>query len=117
MTKRRVEPILWLMFSGGGALTAVFLPILVLLFGVAIPLRWVTRPDHEHVLAIAAHPLTLLFLLGLFVFALMHAAHRLRYALYDGLQLKQLKAPIAVLCYGGAILGSVASVRVLWTLA
>ena len=35
MTKRRVEPFVWLMFSAGGVVAAVFLPVLVLLFGLA----------------------------------------------------------------------------------
>ena len=117
MTRRRIEPIVWLLFSGGGALTAMFLPILVLLFGLAIPLGWIARPTHEHLLAVTGHPLTLLFLLALFTLALVHSAHRFRYTLYDGLQLKHLKQPIAVLCYGTAVLGSFASVLVLWTLA
>lgn len=116
MTKRRVEPILWLLFSGGGVLAAVFLPILILLLGLAIPLGWTGRPDHEHLLAVTSHPLTLLFLLVFFVLVLFHWAHRFRYTLYDGLQLKHLEAPIAVLCYGGAILGSVAALIVLLTL-
>ena len=38
MTKRHIEPILWLLFSAGGVAAAVFLPILVVLFGLAIPL-------------------------------------------------------------------------------
>jgi fumarate reductase subunit D len=117
MTKRRIEPILWLLFSGGGVLAAVFLPILVLLFGLAFPLGWVTPPDHAHLLGVASHPLTLLFLFVLFVLLLSHWAHRFRYTLYDGLQLKRLRAPIAVLCYGGAVLGSLASLLVLWTVA
>lgn len=116
MTKRRPEPILWLLFSGGGVLAAVFLPILILLFGLAIPLGWMARPDHEHLLAVTSHPLTLLFLFVLFVLVLFHWAHRFRYMLYDGLQLKHLKGPIAVLCYGGVILGSTASLLVLWAL-
>lgn len=116
MTKRRVEPILWLMFSGGGALTAMSLPILVLLFGLAIPMGWVSRPGHEHMLAVAGHPLTMLLLLVLLVLALMHWAHRFRYTLYDGLQLKKLKGPIGALCYGGAVIGSIASVLVLLSL-
>ena len=40
MTRRRVEPLVWLMFSAGGVLAAVFLPILILLFGLAFPLGW-----------------------------------------------------------------------------
>jgi fumarate reductase subunit D len=117
VTKRRIEPILWLLFSGGGVMVAVFLPVLVLLFGLAFPLGWMAPPDHEDLLAVVSHPLTLLFLLVLFVLALFHWAHRFRYTLYEGLQLKRLQRPIAVLCYGGAVLGSLVSALVLWTAA
>ena len=45
--------------------------------------------------------------------ALFHGAHRFRYTLYDGLQIKK-KRTVAVLCYGAAIVGSVAALAVLW---
>ena len=51
-------------------------------------------------------------LLGLFVLMLVHSAHRFRYTLYDGLQIKR-KRTVAVLCYGAAVVGSVAAVAVL----
>jgi fumarate reductase subunit D len=94
----------------------VFLPSLALLFGLAFPLGWISRPDHEHLLAVVGHPLTLVFLLGLFVLLLVHSAHRFRYTLYDGLQVK-MKRTVAVLCYGAAVVGSVAAVAVLWMAA
>ena len=112
MTRRRVEPLVWLMFSAGGVLAAVFLPILVLLFGLAFPLGWLDAPDHEHLLAVISHPVTLVVLLGLFVLMLVHSAHRFRYTLYDGLQVKK-KRTVAVLCYGTAIVGSIATLAVL----
>jgi fumarate reductase subunit D len=114
MTKRRVEPLVWLMFSAGGVLAAVFLPILALLFGLVFPLGWVSPPDHEHLLAVLGNPLTLVVLLVMFVLLLVHSAHRFRYTLYDGLQVK-MKRTIAVVCYGAAAIGSVAAVVVLWT--
>ena len=43
----------------------------------------------------------MLVLLGLFVVLLVHSAHRFRYTLYDGLQIKA-KGLTALLCYGGA---------------
>ena len=46
-------------------------------------------------------------MLGFCVLALFHWAHRFRYTLYDGLQLKRLERPINVFCYGGALVGSV----------
>jgi fumarate reductase subunit D len=106
MTKRRIEPLVWLAFSGGGVIAATVLPILVFLFALAFPLGWVDPPDHEHLGAIVGHPLTFLVLLGLFVVLLVHAAHRFRYTLYDGLQVKH-QILVALLCYGGAAVISV----------
>ena len=116
MTRRRVEPLVWLMFSAGGVLASVFLPILVLLFGLAFPLGWLDRPDHGHLLAVVGHPVTFVVLLGSAVLMLVHSAHRFRYTLYDGLQIKK-KRTVAVLCYGAAIVGSAAMFAVLWTAA
>ncbi|MET0524275.1 MAG: fumarate reductase subunit D [Nocardioides sp.] len=105
MTARRIEPLVWLMFSGGGVLAAVFLPVLVFLFAFAFPLGWITPPSHAHLLSVAGNPLTVIVLMGLFTVLLVHSAHRFRYTLYDGLQIKA-KGTIAVLCYGGAIVGA-----------
>lgn len=116
MTRRRVEPLVWLMFSAGGVLAAVFLPSLIFLFGLAFPLGWIDRPDHEHLLAVLSHPLAFVVVLGLFVLMLVHSAHRFRYTLYDGLQIKK-KRTVAVLCYGAAIAGSLAALAALWTAA
>ena len=86
--KFRVEPFLWLAFSGGGVMAAIFLPVLVFLFALAFPLGWIDPPDHAHLAAVVGHPITFLVLLGIFVMMLIHAAHRFRYTLYDGLQIK-----------------------------
>ena len=112
MTRRRVEPLVWLMFSAGGVLAAVFLPSLILVFGLALPLGWLDPPEHEDVLAVVGHPLTFVVLLGMFVLMLVHSAHRFRYTLYDGLQIK-MRRTVAVLCYGAAIAVSVAAFAVL----
>lgn len=110
--KRRILPLVWLAFSGGGVMAAVFLPVLVVLFAFAFPLDWITPPDHDHLSAVVGHPLTFLFLLGMFPVLLIHAAHRFRYTLYDGLQIKH-KGLTAVLCYGVAAAGSLAAFVVL----
>jgi fumarate reductase subunit D len=112
MTKRRIEPLVWLTFSGGGVSAAVFLPILALLFAFAFPLGWVDPPSHAHLEAVLGNPLTKLVLFGLFTVMLVHAAHRFRYALYDGLQVKA-KRGVAVLCYGTALIGAYTALRVL----
>ena len=112
MTRRRIEPLVWLTFSGGGVVAAVFLPVLAFLFALALPLGWIDPPDHDHLAAVVGNPLTVLVLFGMFVVMLVHAAHRFRYTLYDGLQIKAERA-IAVLCYGCAAVGSLAAVKIL----
>jgi fumarate reductase subunit D len=114
MNKRHFEPIVWLLFSAGGVAAAVFLPVLVVLFGLAIPLG-LLQPDYSHLHAVVSHWLTRLVFLGLIVLMLFHAAHRLRYTLHDGLQLR-LERPIEVLCYGGALVGSAAALLIVLTL-
>ena len=45
-------------------------------------------------------------LMALIALSFFHWAHRFRFTFYDGLQVKHLDALIAVICYGGAIVGS-----------
>jgi fumarate reductase subunit D len=113
MSKRPIEPFLWLLFSAGGVLAALFIPVLVFLFGVAFPLEWISSPRHDQLLALLRNPLTFVVVLGLCVLALFHWAHRFRYTLYDGLQIKHLNGLINLFCYGGAVLGSIAAAYVL----
>jgi len=103
--KFRVEPFLWLAFSGGGVMAAIFLPVLAFLFALAFPLGWIDPPDHAHLAAVVGHPITFLVLWGIFVMMLIHAAHRFRYTLYDGLQIKH-RVLVAAACYGGAFFGA-----------
>lgn len=114
MAKRSIEPLLWLLFSAGGVVSAMLLPALALLFGVAFPLGWLSPPSHEHLLAVVLHPLTRLVLFFFFMLSMFHSAHRFRFTLYDGLQIKHLNEVINLLCYGGAIVGSVLGGYLLW---
>jgi fumarate reductase subunit D len=118
MTTRRrpsPEPLLWLLFSAGGMIAALLVPILLFLFGVAFPLDLLTPPDHSHLLAVLRNPITRLILFGLCALALFHWAHRFRYTLYDGLQLKRFSVAIILFCYGGAVVGSIISAYLLLT--
>ena len=114
MTKFRIEPVVWLTFSAGGVTAAVFLPILAFLFAFAIPFGWVDAPSHAHLVSVLGNPITQLALIGMFVVMLVHAAHRFRYTVYDGLQIKE-KELIAALCYGAAAIAAVASVLVIFS--
>ena len=50
------------------------------------------------------------------VHPLFHGAHRFRFTLYDGLQIKHLNELIAVFCYGSAVAGTVLAAYLLWNL-
>ena len=106
MAKRRAEPLVWLLFTSGGLAAALLLPVLLALFGLVFPAGWVSAPAQAHLLSVARNPFTRIVLLGLCVLALFHWAHRFRYTLYDGLQLKCISPLIIVVCYGGALAGS-----------
>jgi fumarate reductase subunit D len=114
MVKRHPEPLLWLLFSAGGVVSAMLMPILLLLFGIVFPLGWMAPPTYEPLLAVLGNPITRLTVVALAVLSLFHWAHRFRHTLYDGLQIKHLNEVIALLTYGIAVLGSVAAVYVIW---
>jgi succinate dehydrogenase subunit D len=115
MIRRQAEPLLWMLFSAGGVVAALVLPAVLFLFGVAFPLGWLTPPPIAQLTAVIGHPLARLAIVVVCTLSFFHAAHRFRYTLYDGLQIKHLNEIIAILCYGGAIIGSVASVYLLAT--
>lgn len=116
MIKRHPEPLLWLLFSAGGVVAALLMPMILVLFGLAFPLGWIAPPEHPRLSALLGNPLTRLALFAACALSLVHAAHRLRYTLYDGLQIKHLNELIALLCYGGAIVGTAAAAYVLLTI-
>jgi fumarate reductase subunit D len=116
VAKRTAEPFVWLLFSGGGVAAALALPVLLVLFGVALPLGLIPAPEYGHLRAVIGHPLTRLGLFAVCALSLVHAAHRLRYTLRDGLQLQRLDGAIAGVCYGAALVGAAFAAYLLLTL-
>lgn len=114
MGRRSAEPLLWMVFSAGGVVAALLVPVLVLLFGLAFPLAWLSPPSHARMLAVFQHPLTRVVLFVACVLSVFHGAHRFRYTLYDGLQIKHLNELINLFCYGGAIALSIWAGYLLW---
>jgi fumarate reductase subunit D len=111
---RHPEPLLWMLFSAGGIISGMLMPVLVVIFGIAIPLGWVEAPSHARLLGMLGNPLVQSVLLALCVLSLFHWAHRFRHTLYDGLQIKHLNEVIAVASYGVAIIGSAIAAYLLW---
>ena len=111
MTQRKptIEPYLWLLFSGGGVIAALTLPVLIVLFGLAFPLGWIDPPSHADLLSLLRNPLVRVALIGIAAMSLVHAAHRIRFTVQDGLQLHRYDAAIATVCYGAAFAGAAAA--------
>jgi fumarate reductase subunit D len=116
MLKRHPEPLLWMLFSAGGMISGMLMPAILLMFGIAFPLGWVTAPPYEQIAALLGNPLTRLVLFSLLALSFFHWAHRFRHTLYDGLQIKHLNEVIAVASYGAAIVGSGMAAYLLWQL-
>ena len=113
-SKASNEPFWWALFGAGGVVSAMFVPVLVILFGFAMPLGWVDPPDYASIHALLSNVITRIVLFGIIMLCLFHWAHRFRFTLYDGLQLKHLEALIVVLTYGSAILTTIVAGVVLW---
>jgi len=108
------EPFVWLLFSAGGVVAALFLPVLLLLFGLLIPLGLLHAPAYGHMLGVLRNPWTELGLLGICALTLVHAAHRLRFTVEHALQIRRYDGLVAALCYGGALLGTAAAAYLLF---
>ncbi len=113
--KKNIDPFWWGLFGAGGAISAISIPVLLFLNGLAIPLGWIEPPAYEDLLTLVKHPLTRLFLFALISLSLLHWAHRFRFTLYDGLQVKHLNELIAILCYGTAIAVTLVAGYILWS--
>jgi fumarate reductase subunit D len=114
MHKRSNEPFVWLLFSAGGVVAALFIPIQLFLFGVAFPLGWLNAPTYDTLRSLVHGPIGRLYLLVLCTLPLFHWAHRFRYTLYDGLQIKHLNELVNTFCYGGAIVGTAIAAYLIW---
>jgi fumarate reductase subunit D len=114
---RSMQPFWWSLFSAGGMLAAMLLPVLIVLTGILIPSGLVpeTALAYARIYGVLGHPLARLILFGLIALPLFHWAHRFLYTLAE-LGLRRSKPALAVLCYGSAILGSLAAAVVLWRL-
>jgi succinate dehydrogenase subunit D len=109
----------WFMFSQGGLLAAVLIPVHILVQGILGPLGIVQVVDRHYDtwISILGNPIVKLYLFVLISLPFFHFAHRLRYLLVD-LGIPAAKGrPVQVVFYGGAILVMLATIWVLLTTA
>ena len=117
MAKSKSEAFWWSIFSAGGMLAALLVPIHIFLLGFVIPFWWGSMDTfgYERMHALLSHPLAKLYLVVFFTFPFFHCAHRIRHTLYDTGWREQQK-PIAFVCYGGALLGTLVAAVTIFSL-
>ena len=90
-------------------MSALFLPALLLFFGILIPFGLVEIPDYSYLSSLIQPIIVRLVILAVFALSYFHWAHRFRFTLYEGLQLHSYSKIIVILCYGLAIVLTVIS--------
>ncbi len=99
------EPAVWSLFSAGGVVAALFIPVTLALTAIAVPAGWLSA---EGLRELAGHPLARLFLFAVISLPMFHWAHRFRYAAAD-LGLKRFPALLAITCYTTAVAATAAA--------
>ena len=111
------EPIWWSLFSAGGMVAAMVFPVLIIITGILIPfgLAGDDPLNFENIHSAVSHPLIKLILFAVISLPLFHWAHRFRFTLVD-VGLRSVSTLIAILCYGGAIAGTIVATVILWNI-
>ncbi len=107
--KRSHEPVVWLMFAGGGMVTALMWPAILLAFVVLIPWELISIDlvSYERILQLSESWLGRLVWLALIIFPAWHALHRL-YHLSRDVRLGNARF-MSILCYGAAVVASIST--------
>ena len=105
--EHKSEPFWWGMFSAGGVVAAMLIPMHLLVNGLAKPLGLAGSGvgSYETMRELIAHPLAKIYFFVLIVMPLYHAAHRIRFTLHE-FGIRRFIVPLPYLCYGGALLAT-----------
>jgi fumarate reductase subunit D len=112
------EPIWWSLFSAGGMVAAMVLPILIVITGILVPFGLAGEDplNFERIhSAVSQKDSVKLVLFIVITLPFFHWAHRFRFTLVD-VGLKSVSTLISVLCYGGAIAGTIILVVIFWNI-
>jgi fumarate reductase subunit D len=111
--------VFWFLFSQGGVISALFLPVHVVVQGILGPLDIVHVVDQHYDtwVRVLGNPLVKLYILVLVMFSFFHFAHRLRYLLVDFGVHAARSVPAQAVFYGGAVVVTLVTIWILLTTA
>jgi fumarate reductase subunit D len=101
------EPLVWAPFFAGAGLSALLMPVLIIIMLVAS----YGGPQSFDLRGLVNNSLVRVVLFVLISLSLFHALHRIRFILVD-LGLKAAHGLIAALCYGLAVVGTLVTLLV-----
>ena len=105
---RSNAPIFWGLFGAGGMLSALFVPMMIFITGIAVPLGWLLPADtmsYPKMLAFAQNFVGKGFIFAIVSLSLWFAVHRGYHSLHEfGIH---AGVGVKVLCYGFALLVTV----------
>ena len=106
--RRSNEPLAWALFSGGTFMSAMFLPIHVLLFGILLGFGVLAEDalTYDELSNLIKHPLTRIYLFFLISLSFFYASHKF-IKLLSHAGLKRFLVLLSVVFYGGALLGTI----------
>ncbi len=79
-----IEPFLWALFGNGGTIAAMIFPVVVLLFGVLLPIGIYDPANlYDNLYAFYGNIIGKLIIFALLAFNLWHACHRIYHATHD----------------------------------
>lgn len=110
------EAFWWFLFSGGGVLSGMFIPVFIVLTGFVLP--FVIAGDAarvERLRGLVGWWPVRVVLAGVLTLTFFHCAHRVRHVFMD-FGMHAASGALAVVWYGAALAGTIATVVVLMRL-
>ncbi len=110
-----VEPLWWSFFSIGGLIAALVVPVLIFIDGFAVPLNLIEESafSYQNLQLYLQNSLVEIFFFIIIVFPLFHAAHRIRFSLYE-LGVREFSLSIDFICYGFATVCAIVTALILY---
>jgi fumarate reductase subunit D len=103
------EPFWWSLFSAGGVMSALFVPVLIVLTGLVLPFTESSRSAYPRLLSTISFWPVRIILMGVLCLSFFHCAHRIRHVA-PTIGIRSSPALLYLVCYGAAFAGAVATV-------
>ena len=108
--RRSTEPLFWSLFSAGGVMAALFVPVLIFVTGFVLPFMMGddVESQYDRMQGLVRFWPVRIALFGVIFLSSFHCAHRIRHVLMD-FGMRWAGVALMICCYSGALAGTVAA--------